>query len=328
MRTTSADRRGFTLIELLVAIAIIAVLIGLLLPAVQKVRDAAARLRCQNNLKQIGLALHNYHDRKGRFPPAYLWTPADPVLVLQWTVAPAPRRKFDRPPPYVYIEPTWPGWGWAALLLADLEQGPLYDQIDFTAPTVGYQADAVRTVPVPVYTCPVDDPTGVYMVYSFNGRKLLEAATNSYAACYGGGGNMSAEPGNGTGLLYRNSQTNLARDVRDGASNTIAVAERGAILAPTPWVGVVDLGSVRTTPGAPVYQSLVHPATDMPMARFYNKPINSPWSEPSDFFSPHLGLLYAAFGDGSVRPLRDTTSTDVLQALATRAGGETPGSIE
>ena len=100
-------RTAFTLIELLVVIAIIAILIALLVPAVQKVREASARTQCSNNLKQIGLALHNYHDRLGTFPPGYKTDVADDNSDLG------------------------PGWGWAALLLDDLEQSNLKSQIRF-----------------------------------------------------------------------------------------------------------------------------------------------------------------------------------------------------
>ena len=110
------SRKGFTLIELLVVIAIIGVLIGLLLPAVQKVREAANRASCQNNLKQIGLALHNYHDAFKRFPPGYV----DANTKTSADMGGTPDNDLG------------PGWGWASFLLPNLEQGNVYDRINFS----------------------------------------------------------------------------------------------------------------------------------------------------------------------------------------------------
>jgi len=311
-------RRGFTLIELLVVIAIIGVLIGLLLPAVQKVRDAAARTKCQNQLKQIGLALHNYHDVYGSLPPGYYSTTAPPS---SGPPPPPGSRAHDRPRPKLFIIPEFPGWGWAAHLLPYVEQGPLASTIDYTLPVDGATNLNARLVTLLPYTCPSDDQTGVFMVLAYDDRDLVRAATNSYAACFGFGGDLGGAPDTGNGIFYRNSKTRLT-DVTDGTSNTLAVGERAALFAQSPWSGVVSAGTIRTTPGAPVYQSIAEPAPAMVMARVNKRPINDPFSEPYDFFSPHFGLGYFAFADGSVHALRADLDQAVFQALATRAGDE------
>ena len=314
--TTSHRRSAFTLIELLVVIAIIAVLIGLLLPAVQKVREAANRAKCANNLKQIGLALQTYHDTFDGFPPSFVWKGPG-------STTGGPSRRIDRPPPTVFVaDPIWPGWGWAAYLLPYVEQDALYRKIDFAAPVVGPQTDDVRTVPLTVYTCPSDTEVGVYMSRDPFGAKAAMVATNSYAACYGAGGLMASEPQNGNGLFSRNSKTHITRDIPDGTSNTLAVAERPALFAQAPWAGVVDTAAIMTTPGAPVYRSAVYPATVMVTARVGNKSLNDPWAEPDDFFTPHTGAMTALYADGSVRLVRVGVAIDVFQAIATRAGGE------
>src|SRR5256885_1124466 len=121
-------RLGFTLIELLVVIAIIAILVALLVPAVQKVREAAARTQCINNLKQIGLALHGYHGTTQKLPPGYSASAVYPS--------------------------TAPGWGWPAFVLPYLDQGSVYNQINFQQPV---QNQAVIRTMLPVFLCPSDN---------------------------------------------------------------------------------------------------------------------------------------------------------------------------
>src|SRR5215468_339422 len=234
-------RPAFTLIELLVVIAIIALLVGLILPAVQKVRESANRLRCTNNLKQIGLAIHHYHDVRGQFPPAYLWT--DPGRGVPLTPI---GRIFDRPPASSFTLPNWPGWGWAALLLPYVEQDGLFRTIDLTAPSVGVQGATARATPLRIYTCPTDRMTGTYTVLTHTGAPLVDATTNSYAACFGSGPSsrfrtdltIITAPDQGNGLFVRNGQLKFA-DVSDGLSNTLAIGERAALFAQGPWVGAL-----------------------------------------------------------------------------------------
>jgi prepilin-type N-terminal cleavage/methylation domain-containing protein len=316
-------RRGFTLIELLVVIAIIAILVGLLLPAVQKVREAAARTRCSNNLKQMGLALHNYHDAHGSLPPGYYYVPPPGTL-------PPPGNKalaIDRPNPKVFSIPQSPGWGWAAYLLPYVEQDNLYKQIDFNLPVESPSCLAQRTTTLAVYTCPSDQFTGVYTVYTITAQELAQAATNSYAANFGANRQLTNKPDQGDGVLYRNSRTRLT-DITDGTSTTLALGERAALFTQAPWAGAMTGGALRTTPGAPVLRSHLEPSMVFPLAQAGTHVLESNRSEPYDFFSPHRNLVQFVFADGSVHALNTAVNLSVFQALATREGGEPLGGGE
>ncbi len=316
-------RNGFTLIELLVVIAIIAVLIGLLLPAVQKVREAANQTKCRNNLKQIVLGLHNRHDAEGSFPPSYL----DENTVPATPPPPRPGRPLrirDQPPPNIVFDaPVRPGWGWAAILLPYVEQQALYSQIDFSVPIDGAAGAESRVTPLSIYTCPSDPYAGVYYARNAFLNDSYQAASNSYAACHGGFDGLSyPRPDTGTGVFWRNSKVKIA-DISDGTSTTVAVGERAAWLTQAAWSGVLPKTVMLTTPDAPVVQSMVLPNTTGAAARFALRFLNSDTSEPYDFFSSHGTVVFFAFCDGSVRGLQTSIHPVLLQALGTRSGGET-----
>src|SRR6266481_6033709 len=163
MTRTTKKHSAFTLIELLVVIAIIGVLIALLLPAVQKARESANRAKCQNNLRQIGIALHSYHGDHGSFPSGYLWKPKNPDVPTQ----------------------TDPGWSWAALLLPYLEQDNLQRQINYRSSVADPMNEPIRSTILSMFVCPTDTKTGLFQVQTSTGLSY-NAASNSYAACFGG----------------------------------------------------------------------------------------------------------------------------------------------
>jgi prepilin-type processing-associated H-X9-DG protein len=282
----------------LVVIAIIAVLIGILLPAVQKVREAANRSSCQNNLHQIGIALHSYHDAQGSFPSGYLCQPQ------------------------ANANYTSPGWGWAALILPYIEQGNLAQRINLNFPVEDPSNLVARTNVMKLYVCPSDRSTGVFSVNDKDNTPLAQAATNSYAACHGIGVDLDEELDDFNGMFSRNSKVRFA-DVTDGTSNTIAVGERASLFTRTPWAGAVSFGTTRITPGAPTNNpTAIEDAATQTLVHVSVHTLNDPNSDPEDFFTPHTGNAMFLFADGSVRPVRTGISLSVLQAIATRNGGE------
>jgi prepilin-type N-terminal cleavage/methylation domain-containing protein/prepilin-type processing-associated H-X9-DG protein len=302
-------RLGFTLIELLVAIAIISVLIALLVPAVQKVRAAAARTQCLNNLKQIGLALHGYHDAKKILPPGYLATS-----------------------PFVDgATDTAPGWGWGAFILPYLEQGSVHRQLDFSEPV--QKSAAIQTM-LAVYQCRSDVlPSSAFSVPDGFGNPLCLAAASSYAACVGGDESDTFGP-SGLGILYRNSRTRMT-DITDGTSNTILIGERAWANANGIWAGainngVIKRGALNRCPGG---GAAWYPAATLVLAHSHlNNTTTDTDGGLDDFSSLHSGGSNFLFADGTVRFLRSvpsdlpgggyTPDSLILQALGTRNGGE------
>lgn len=378
-------RTGFTIIELLVSISVIALLIAMLLPAVQMARESARRSQCRNNLKQFGLAIHNYHDTHRSLPSGYMF--ADPAVAStatarlesgpshiareqtlnRWpdktipvsfstrdadssgfdekakSAAPSVTRLevstpalpevselaiFDGAPPPPGGEgagsllfPNGPGWSWIALILPQLDQANLHGQIPFGTPVEDLRNDEIRTTRLSVVNCPSDSGTGEFVPLDWYNKPMRPAMTTSYVANFGSFGLLNTEPGKSNGPFFRNSSTLMA-DFRDGTSHTFLVGERPAMFAKAPWAGVMNNGTVRTTPGAPVYVSILELAPTMCLSRVNKISLNSPYSEPYDFFSPHSDVVFFLFADGSVRGLSQGIDIKVLRSLSTVSGGE------
>ncbi len=295
-------RAGFTLIELLVVIAIIAILIGLLLPAVQKVREAAARMKCSNNLKQIGLGMHNYESANQKFPPGFTSRPAS----------------LDG-------DGLGTGWGWAAYLLPQMEQDNLFRQINLANDILHPGLTAVRTTVLPGFRCPSDTPINGDTFQTVGPSGPLGAvAFANYAAC-GGTFEVTGFPDTNTGAFLRNSAYRFA-DMTDGTSNTLFVTERSSKRSPmTTWVGAVTgsinppLDPAHDEEGPPTLCLFQTGETDE--ARTPNNPFN----HVEDAGSQHTGGVNALFGDGSVRFVRNSINPFTWTGLGTRAGGEVLG---
>jgi prepilin-type N-terminal cleavage/methylation domain-containing protein/prepilin-type processing-associated H-X9-DG protein len=294
------SRRAFTLIELLVVIAIIAILIALLVPAVQKVREAASRLRCTNNLKQIGLALHSYHGRMKSFPPGY-----------QTNVA-ADNSDLG------------PGWGWGAYLLDDLDQGPLKGRIRFDLQISDPANAQVRIQQIAVYVCPSEHAFGTFSAVDANGNAICDVARGSYVAMNGILG-VSSDAFDNNGAFLRNQNMKIAW-VSDGLSNTLFVGERCSSMSNTTWTGAVTNAVVPAVryplPADQLANAEAASALVLAHGSRAHLPNNPLVFDADATASFHIAGVNFLFGDGSVRPISSTIDGSVYEALLTRAGGE------
>ncbi|MCB9953315.1 MAG: DUF1559 domain-containing protein [Planctomycetaceae bacterium] len=287
-------RRGFTLIELLVVIAIIAVLIALLLPAVQQAREAARRSQCKNNLKQIGLALHNYHDVYSTFPMGA-------TRITE-------------------------GLSWHVAILPQMEQAPLYDKFEFGSTTMTPNDDRwdqttnlphCRFSPMPIYLCPsgtqvvADDNAANYTThyYGVAGPTGINPATGAAYSenTSGSHGGFSREG------LFTFGEVRRMRDITDGTSTTLAVGEiswtkrNGNNTRYRSWTRGGQLNS--------------HLAGAKNVAQQINADYTALFNDMS-FGSNHVGGAQFLMGDGAVRFLSENIDYNLLLSLASIGGGE------
>ena len=309
-------RAAFTLIELLVVIAIIGVLVGLLLPAVQQAREAARRTACSNNMKQLGLGLHNYaHNHRERLPTGWVGEYESGEIHGDEGL----------------------GWGWASQILPFMEENAVYDGIDFNQAIGHANNAAARVAVVSTFLCPSD---------SFGTDKLFfpgdegagsndddeapdvtpgaeQYARSNYPGMFGaehmehdhggGGSHGGVEPSEGDGTFVANTGLDKGiyfRHFTDGLSKTIAIGERDSRMGGSLWIGMAEGKSAAMSRVVGVGEHM----------------FNSADPHFEDFYSQHPSGINVVFADGHVAFISNSMTESVFQALATRAGGEVVGS--
>ncbi len=334
-----ARKRGFTLIELLVVIAIISVLIALLLPAVQQAREAARRAQCVNNLKQIGVALHNYHTSMNVFPPGYVGS-----------VNPAITDPCDQDAELGTSVDLGSGWAWGSMILPQMDQNPLYNSINFNL-SVAYPAnDTCSVSSLTTFLCPSDPGPSVIPVLRnppdpafpgvYSGNAIADyVARGNYVGMWGLGeicGQSSANDkpnvgsiGQHSGMFYRNSATTLASIV-DGSSQTLAVGERSHNLSYVTWTARSINGWLGKTSATDGGTDSFNPSPEECWTQILGpaglenglRTPNDPEAHVEDYWSRHPGGVNFLYGDGSVHFIKSSINAQVYRALATRNGGE------
>jgi prepilin-type N-terminal cleavage/methylation domain-containing protein/prepilin-type processing-associated H-X9-DG protein len=318
-------RRGFTLIELLVVIAIIGVLVALLLPAVQAAREAARRMQCTNNLKQLGIAFHSYESAVGSFPSGEISTLVNP----SWTI---PAGNCNAAPPEL-----GPGWSLFALAFPYLEQQALSNALNFNLVIADPSNATVRGTKVSTYLCPSDPAPASVSIYDCGNPPaasntpialLSGLAPSSYVGVLGGGNKDNPDPLCGcyewqpfNGTFHRNSRIRVA-DITDGTSNTIGVGERDNRFVLSSWVGVLPDAEVIYHPDRGVGCQNARPAITAVVVHSRQYTVNRPDASPAAFHTQHPGGGNFLFMDGSVRFIKDSVNLDTMRALCTRNYGE------
>lgn len=314
-------RRGFTLIELLVVIAIIAVLIALLLPAVQQAREAARRTQCRNNLKQIGLAMHNYHDVHGVLPmsctssgkiggmlPKGVWLYPDPTI-------------YGGTMEDVHLH------SWASLILPNLDQASVYNAINYRASALDPVNLPMAEQIIPTYRCPSfkDQMYSNAAVYTAISPKLAlrnyvtVSATNA----------MKAGTDDFEGAIYPGSRVKI-ENIRDGSSNTVLIAETKETGSAV-WIEGTTSTLARSLDAAqcmvPPYDCAKVGKTSLNDKPFFDATPYLPFAVSSTWgpSSEHTGMTTHLMGDGSVRGISDNIAITTYEALVTRSGGEAVG---
>jgi len=333
MRRDRTSRLAFTLVELLVVIAIIGILVGLLLPAVQAAREAARRMQCSNNLKQLGLALHNYHGAFNVFPLGVTPRNSNP-------------NTEHRPGVLMGLGN---GWGWNSMVLPYLEAGNVYNRFNFEQPFDNTSNLSLETVmPTPAYWCPSATVTHANSkpVFSYDEINGVRIPTTHY---YGVMGPINLNASNnytgphpfrlsqaGTnwdgfatgGILHYLSRTKMG-SITDGSSNTALVGELS-------WNGNIDgyrnwaMGTRSNFAGSAknvVFGINEVPFTDDPASLAGTKYAGFPYRILGgiSFGSNHFGGAQFAIGDGSVRFISQSIDLRLYKELASMAGGEVLG---